>query len=323
VKKGINPIFSSCSLSVVIMFAVTPLFSSINAYALTGRPETVSTLNFTSPTISNMTGPNYTSTTDAIDTSMNNIMSDNMDSLLNQTILPLIEKPDSLINRMTPDNESQEKTEREIVEREIVQPILTSDSHMVIANNGQTQNATMDDDTMIDTTNQGNDPIPFSDNQTVLLQFEDTTDPYVVNKLQRLENMAEERALMENATRTVAKSVQDSNNMLIRDLTELTSSINGSSSPSTIQFATSRGVKELDNLTDRISTMQKANNKIIHDVLDLKSVNKVSSFYFSPPIISSIVAAIVSFTIVILFSRMCKIGSGIKFNDLRFKKKYR
>jgi hypothetical protein len=51
-----------------------------NASALTSQPETVSTLNFASPTTtSNMTGHIYTSPVDATAISVNDVISDNMD----------------------------------------------------------------------------------------------------------------------------------------------------------------------------------------------------------------------------------------------------
>jgi hypothetical protein len=235
---------------------------------------------------------------------------------LNQTILPLIGQPDYAINSDTSDNQTPGEAKREIV-----QPILTSDSDMIVDNNDQTQKPTTEESTDMDNISAVNSPIPFTDNQTVLLQFQDPKDTIVIDRLQRIENIADKQVVNENATETAAKSVQESNKMLIQELTGIRSSLNGSS-PSTFQSVTSNGVTGLDNLTDRIMSMQKSKNKIMQDVVGLSSsVQELSRSNILPPIISSMVAAIVSFSTIILFLRICETGPGIKFGELRFKKK--
>ena len=278
------------------------------------KPQTVSTINFTSPTTSNVSSPASTSTTDTIDIVMNSIRSDNMDKLLNQTILPFMDKPTPTITTATSDNQTQGG------ERKINQPILTSNLDMVTGNNDQTQSTATDDSTSTDTTIRANNPIPFTDNQTVLLQFQDPADSEIINKLQRVEDMANEQATVENVSRTAAKLVHESNGRLMRNLSEIRSSINGSA-PSTFQSITAT---EIDNLTDRITSMQKSNNIILQDVSELESsVKKPSSYYISSPIISGMVAAVVSSTVIFLFLRTCKTDAGVKFSELRFRRKYR
>ena len=278
------------------------------------KPQTVSTINFTSPTSSNVTSPATTSTTDTIGIIMNSIRSDNMDKLLNQTILPFMDKPTPTITTATSDNQTQGG------ERKINQPILTSNLDMVTGNNEQIQSTATDDSTSTDTTIRANNPIPFTDNQTVLLQFQDPADSEIINKLQRVEDMANEQATVENVSRTAAKLVHESYNRLMRDLSEIRSSINGSA-PSTFQPITAT---EIDNLTDRITSMQKSNNVILQDLSELKSpVKKPSSYYISSPIISGMVAAVVSSTVIFLFLRTCKTDAGVKFSELRFRRKYR
>jgi hypothetical protein len=317
VKQSNKFIFSFSCLPILIF--LTLLFSTFGGHSVTGqRPQTVSTINFTSPTTSNVSGPNNISTTDAIDISMNNIISDNMDKLLNQTILPLIGQPDYMINSDTSDNQTSGEAKREIV-----QPILTSDSDMIVDNNDQTQEPTTEESTDMDYISAVNSPIPFTDNQTVLLQFQDPGDTVVIDRLQRIENIADKQVVNDNATKTAAKSVQESNKMLIQDLMGIRSSLNGSS-PSTFQSVTSNGVTGLNNLTDRITSMQKSHNEIMQDVVGLRSfVKEPSHSYILPPIISSIVAAIVSFSAIILFLCMRTTGPGIRFDELRFNKKYR
>ena len=63
-------------------FAITPLFHTVNDSALTSQPETVSTLNFTSPTTTiNMMCHIDTSPVDVTAISVNDVISDNMDKL--------------------------------------------------------------------------------------------------------------------------------------------------------------------------------------------------------------------------------------------------
>lgn len=319
-KQSNKFIFSFSCLPILIFFVLILLFSTYDGHSVTGqRPQTVSTINFTSPTTSNVSGPNNILTTDAIDISMNNIISDNMDKLLNQTILPLIGQPNYMINSDTSDNQTSGEAKREIV-----QPILTSDSDMIVDNNDQTQKITTEVSTDMDNISAVNSPIPFTDNQTVLLQFQDPGDTVVIDRLQRIENIADKQVVNENATKTAAKSVQESNKLLIQDLMGIRSALNDGSSPSTFQSVTSNGVTGLNNLTDRITSMQKSNNEIMQDVVGLRSfVKEPSHSYILPPIISSIVAAIVSFSVIILFLCMRTTGPGIRFDELRFKKKYR
>jgi hypothetical protein len=255
---------------------------------------------------------------DAIDISMNNIISDNMDKFLNQTILPLIGQPEHMTNSDTFDNQTSGEAKREIV-----QPILTSDSDMIVDNNDQTQKPTTEESTDMDNIRAANSPIPFTDNQTVLLKFQDSADTVVTDRLQRIENIADKQVVNENATKIATKSVQESNRMLIQELTRIRSSLNGSS-PSTFQSVIGNGVTGLDNLTDRITSMQNSNNEIIQDVVGLRlSVKEPSHSYILPPIISSIVAAIVSFSAIILFLCTRMTRPGIKFDELISKKKYR
>jgi hypothetical protein len=132
--------------------------------------------------------------------------------------------------------------------------------------------------------------------------------------------MANEQATVENVSRTAAKLVHESYIRLMRDLSEIRSSINGSA-PSTFQSITAT---EIDNLADRITSMQKSNNIILQDASELKSsVKKPSSYYISSPIISGMVAAVVSSTVIFLFLRTCKTDAGVKFSELRFRRKYR
>jgi hypothetical protein len=269
-------------------------FISFSDYAVAGqKPPTVSTMNFSTPGSSNLT----TSTTDIIGITMNSIRADNIDKLMNQTIAPFINNSTS---RITTTSESPANKEREIN-----QPILTTNSSDIIADiNNQDQKSPMENHS-----SKVDNPISFTSNQTVLLRFQDPANHDIINKLEGIENLINEQISAENATGKVAKSIHESNNKMIQDLSQINTSIN-------------RGLAASNNLT----SIQTSKNKITQDLSQLKSsINMPSSWssYISRAVISSIVAAIVSAVVVLLLLRTYKTRIGVRFNELKFKKKYR
>jgi hypothetical protein len=269
-------------------------FISFSDYAVAGQKHpTVSTVNFSAPDSSNLTA----STTDIIGITMNSIRSDNIDKLMNQTIAPFINNSTPRI--MTTSESPANK------EREINQPILTTNSSDIIADiNNQDQKSPMEDHSR-----KVDDPIPFANNQTVLLRFQDPANYDIINKLEGIENLMNEQISVENAAETVAKSLQESNNKMVQDLSQIKTSIN-------------RGLVASNNLT----SIQTSKNEITQDLSQLKSsINTPSSWssYLSRAVISSIVAAIVSAVVILLLLRIYKTRIGVRFNELKFKRKYR
>jgi hypothetical protein len=68
-----------------------------------------------------------------------------------------------------------------------------------------------------------------TDNGTILLQFQNPTDTDIVNRLDKLGTMIQENTKRNDVNSTV-KSFDESNNQIIRELSEIKSSIGGSSS---------------------------------------------------------------------------------------------
>ena len=271
-------------------------FISFGDYAIAGqKPPTVSTVNFSAPDSSNLTA----STTDIIGITMNSIRANNMDKLMNETIAPFMNNSTSRIttNSESPANE----------EKETNQPILTTNSSEIVADtNNQDQKSPMEDHS---NSSKVNRPISFTSNQTVLLQFQDPASYGIINKLEGIKNLIHKQISVENATQTVATSVQESNNKMVQDLTQIKTSIN-------------RGLAASDNLR----SIQMSKNEITQDLSQLKSsINKPSfwSFYLSRAVISSIVAAIVSAVVILLLLRTCRTRIGVRFNELKFKREYR
>ena len=270
-------------------------FISFGDYAIAGqKPPTVSTVNFSAPDSSNPTA----TATDKIGITMNSIRTNNMDKLMNETIAPFMNNSTSRIttNSESPANE----------EKEINQPILTTNSSELVADtNNQDQKSPMEDHS----SSKVNRPISLTSNQTVLLQFQDPASYGIINKLEGIKNLINKQISVENATQTVATSVQESNNKMVQDLTQIKTSIN-------------RGLAASDNLR----SIQMSKNEITQDLSQLKSsINKPSfwSFYLSRAVISSIVAAIVSAVVILLLLHTYRTRIGVRFNELKFKREYR
>jgi hypothetical protein len=273
----------------------TFFFIGFGDYAIAGqKPPTVSTVNFSAPDSSNLTA----STTDIIGITMNSIRANNMDKLMNETIAPFINNSTSRIttNSESPANE----------EREINQPILTTNSSEIVADtNNQDQKSPMEDHS----SSNVNSPISFTSNQTVLLQFQDPASYDIINKLEGIKNLINKQISVENATQTVATSAQESNNKMVQDLSQIKTSIN-------------RGLAASDSLR----SIQMSKNEITQDLSQLKSsINKPSfwSSYLSRAVISSIVAAIVSAVVILLLLHTYRTRIGVRFNELKFKREYR
>jgi hypothetical protein len=295
VKINSKSFFCYFSLPIMTILVSTFFFIGFGDYAIAGqKPPTVSTVNFSAPDSSNLTA----STTDIIGITMNSIRANNMDKLMNETIAPFINNSTSRIttNSESPANE----------EREINQPILTTNSSEIVADtNNQDQKSPMEDHS----SSNVNSPISLTSNQTVLLQFQDPASYDIINKLEGIKNLINKQISVENATQTVATSAQESNNKMVQDLSQIKTSIN-------------RGLAASDSLR----SIQMSKNEITQDLSQLKSsINKPSfwSSYLSRAVISSIVAAIVSAVVILLLLHTYRTRIGVRFNELKFKREYR
>jgi hypothetical protein len=274
-------------------------FISFGDYAIAGqKPPTVSTVNFSAPDSSNLTA----STTDIIGITMNSVRADNMDKLMNETIAPFINNSTS---RITTTSESPANEEREII-----QPILTTNSSEIVADtNNQDQKSPMEDHSSSSSSGKVDSPISFTSNQTVLLQFQDPANYDIINKLEGIKNLINKQISVEDATQTVATSVQESNNKMVQALSQIKSSIN----------------RELA-ASGNLRSIQISKNEITQDLSQLKSsINKPPfwSSYLSRAVISSVVAAIVSAVVILLLLHTYRTRIGRRFNELKFKREYR
>jgi predicted PurR-regulated permease PerM len=66
-----------------------------------------------------------------------------------------------------------------------------------------------------------------ADNGTIMLQFQNPTDIDIVNRLEKIETIIQ-KYIMRNDVNSTTKSIEESNNRIINELSEVKSSISGS-----------------------------------------------------------------------------------------------
>ena len=215
VKDNISVFY--CSLFVLIVNAF--FFISFEAYAVSAQHPSI---------VSNISG------TDAIDKTVKRIEANNIERLINETILPSLTNPASRV--ITASN----RTTGTILD----QSNLGNTSDMITNTQNQMniQNASVPLTGNTSTSNRilngvigSNQELPtsnkvktFTDNQTILLQFQDPTDTDIMNKLEEIKNIIVESTAISNLTDTT-KSIEESNKRIIKELSEMKSSINRSS----------------------------------------------------------------------------------------------
>jgi hypothetical protein len=214
VKDNISVFY--CSLFVLIVNAF--FFISFEAYAVSAQHPSI---------VSNI------SSTDAIDKTVKRMEANNIERLINETILPSLTNPASRI--ITASN----RTTGTILD----QSNLGNTSDMITNTQNQMniQNASVPLNGNTSTSNRipngvgSNQELPpsnkvktFTDNQTILLQFQDPTDTDIMNKLEEIKNIIVESTAISNLTHTT-KSIEESNKRIIKELSEMKSSINRSS----------------------------------------------------------------------------------------------
>jgi hypothetical protein len=144
-----------------------------------------------------------------------------------------------------------------------------------------------------------------ADNGTILLQFQNPTDIDIVNRLEKIETTIQ-KYMMRNDANSTAKSIEESNNRIINELSEIKSSISESS---VLPAATAKSIEE-------------SNNRIINELSEIKSSisESSSSSFFSGIIRGALVAAIVSAVAFFVLLRVYG-SSGIKLSELKLRRR--
>jgi hypothetical protein len=142
-----------------------------------------------------------------------------------------------------------------------------------------------------------------ADNGTILLQFQNPTDTDIVNRLEKIETIIHGYT-MRNEVNSTAKSIEESNNQIINELSGVKSLISRSSVLPT--------VTDLDNTA---KSLEKSNNQIINELSAIKSYSLWSGI-ISGTLAAGIVSAVAVFVLTRLYS-----DSRIKLGEMRLRKR--
>ena len=273
-----------CSSLVVIVNVV--LFVNLEATGTSSqRPSAVSDLNV-----------NSTTTPDMIDKTVKGMATKNIDKLMSETILPALTNPSSSRIILTGNNQTAGGASLNLG--------TSSDAFL---NNQNQRKAPVQNGPILTNVDgsSANHTRAIADNGTILLQFQNPTDIDIVNRLERIETIIQ-KYIMRNVANTTAQSIQESNNRILNELSEIKSSISGSS--------------VLPAVT--VKSIQESNNRILNELSEIKSSisGSISSNLFSAIISGALVAAIVSAVAFFVLLRVYS-NSGIKLSELKLKRR--
>jgi hypothetical protein len=274
-----------CSSLVVLVNAL--LFVNLEVDATSSQqPSVVSNLNVSS------------TTPDMIDKTVKGMATKNIDKLMSETILPVLTNSSASRVIITGNNQTAGGTSLSQ---------LNSNSSDVLLNN-QNQKNTQVQNGLVPTNISGsaaNNARAITDNGTIMLQFQNPTDIDIVNRLEKIETIIQ-KYIMRNDVNSTTKSIEESNNRIINELSEIKSSISGSS---ILPAVTTKSIKE-------------SNNQIINELSEIKSSISGSfpSNLFSGIISGALVAAIVSAVAFFVLLRVYS-NSGIKLSELKLRRR--
>ena len=274
-----------CSSLVVLVNAV--LFVNLEVDATSSQqPSVVSNLNVSS------------TTPDMIDKTVKGMATKNIDKLMSETILPVLTNSSASRVIITGNNQTAGGTSPSQ---------LNSNSSDVFLNNQNQKNAQVQNG-LVPTNISGsaaNNARAIADNGTIMLQFQNPTDIDIVNRLEKIETIIQ-KYIMRNDVNSTTKSIEESNNRIINELSEVKSSISGSS---VLPAVTTKSIEE-------------SNNRIINELSEVKSSISGSfpSNLFSGIISGALVAAIVSAMAFFVLLRVYSNG-GIKLSELKLRRR--
>jgi hypothetical protein len=194
-----------CSSLVVIVNVV--LFVNLEAAGTSSQqPSAVSNLNVSS------------TTPDMIDETVNGMATKNIDKLMSETIIPALTNSSSSRIIITGNNQTAGGTS-----------LSLGTSSDTFSNNQNQKNTRVQNGPILTNVDRSaaNNARAIADNGTILLQFQNPTDIDIVNRLERIETIIQ-KYIMRNDANTTAKSIRESNNRILNELSEIKSSISGS-----------------------------------------------------------------------------------------------
>jgi hypothetical protein len=205
--------------------AAVALFAIFEADATTSQePQVIPNVNFSS------------TTTDAIDRTVRGMATDNIDKLMSETILPVLTNSSTYRNIATGNNQTDGSTS-DMISKNQGQTTLQLPNGPIPTNSGGSNNRSALFST---SSNQQFDPSnnarAIADNGTILLQFQNPTDLDIVNRLDKIGTVIQEYTKRNNVNST-NELLDESNKQIMKELSEIKSSI-GESSSSNLLYGT-------------------------------------------------------------------------------------
>ena len=289
-----------CTSFVIILSTV--MFISFEVDAIGSQQQSVE---------SNLILSNTTAT-DEIDRAVNGIATSNIDRLMSETILPVLTNSSTSKIVISGNNQTTEGTEAGGLNNS---GVVSNDQN---PKGTQVQNNSLA--TNIGGKNSNNssevfmmDPEPrpskdsnaraLADNGTILLQLQNPTDTDIVNRLEKIETILLDYT-MRNDVNSTSKSIEESNNQIINQLSAIKSSINRSSA-----------LPAVTDLDSTARSIEESNNQIINQLSAIKS-SSLWSGIASGALAAGIVSAVAVFVLTRLYG-----DSRIKLGEMRLRRR--
>jgi tetrahydromethanopterin S-methyltransferase subunit F len=292
-----------CS-SFVIMVS-TVMFISFEVDAIGSQQQSVE---------SNLILSNTTAT-DAIDRTVNGIATSNIDRLMSETILPVLTNSSTSKIVISGNNQTTEGTEAGGLSSINSTGMVSNDQNpkgMQVQNNslapniGSKNSNNSSEVFMMDPElrpSEDSNARALADNGTILLQLQNPTDTDIVNRLEKIETILQDYT-MRNDVNSTSKSIEESNNQIINQLSAIKSSI--------IRSSALPAVTDLDSTARSI---EESNNQIINQLSAIKS-SSLWSGIASGALAAGIVSAVAVFVLTRLYG-----DSRIKLGEMRLRKR--
>src|SRR5215208_7949987 len=177
-----------------------------------------------------------TTATDEIDRTVNGIATSNIDRLMSETILPVLTNSSTSKIVITGNNQTAEGTEAGGLGSINSSGVISNDQNhkgMQVQNNSLATNKggknsnNSSEVFMMDPElrpSKDSNARALADNGTILLQLQNPTDTDIVNRLEKIETILQDYT-MRNDINSTSKSIEESNNQIINQLSAIKSSI--------------------------------------------------------------------------------------------------